>query len=215
MNILYPTAQHYSLIFYNLSIKYVQWISDRGKHICLYGSVNWAIIGSCNGLSLIRRQAITWTNAGLLSIGLLGTNFNIWKCIWKCHLPKWRLFCQGRDELRDPTLVIIACVLHVNHQQAQHWLESYRCFSMSRRHLNDICRFFPVQMFLHFCMVCRWYITMITNMVGESRWWQWYGFVVDGDDGDDDEDDDHPRHLIYINVGFIHNYCTLSTVVGA
>ena len=39
-------------------------------------SVNWAIIGSGNGLSPIRRQAITWTNAGLLSIGLLGTNFN-------------------------------------------------------------------------------------------------------------------------------------------
>ena len=34
------------------------------------------IIGSDNGLSPGRRQAIIWTNAGILSIGSLGTNFN-------------------------------------------------------------------------------------------------------------------------------------------
>ena len=33
-------------------------------------------IGSNNGLSPIRRQAIIWTSAGLLSIGPLGTNFS-------------------------------------------------------------------------------------------------------------------------------------------
>ena len=33
-------------------------------------------IGSDNGLSPIRRQAIAWTNAGLLSIRLLGTNIS-------------------------------------------------------------------------------------------------------------------------------------------
>ena len=42
-------------------------------HICIS---NWIIIGSGNGLSPVRRQTITWTNAGLLSIGLLGTNFS-------------------------------------------------------------------------------------------------------------------------------------------
>ena len=39
-----------------------------------YASVNQVSIGLDNGLSLIRRQAIIWTNAGLLSIGPLGTN---------------------------------------------------------------------------------------------------------------------------------------------
>ena len=39
-------------------------------------SMNWISIGSGNGLSPLRCQAITWTNAGLLSIGLLGTNFS-------------------------------------------------------------------------------------------------------------------------------------------
>ena len=36
-------------------------------------------IGSDNGFSLIWRQTIIYTNAGLLSIGPLGTNFSeIW-----------------------------------------------------------------------------------------------------------------------------------------
>ena len=34
------------------------------------------IIGSDNGLSPGRRQAIIWTNAGILLIRPLGTNFN-------------------------------------------------------------------------------------------------------------------------------------------
>ena len=42
-------------------------------HICL-GKLT--IIGSDNGLSPERRQAIIWTNAGILLIGPLGTNFS-------------------------------------------------------------------------------------------------------------------------------------------
>ena len=42
-------------------------------HICV-GKLT--IIGSDNGLSPERRQAIIWTNAGILLIGLLGTNFS-------------------------------------------------------------------------------------------------------------------------------------------
>ena len=64
-------------------------------------------------LVTIRRQAITWTNVGLLSNGLLGTNISeIWirifsfplkKCIWKCRLPERRPFCAGWDELTSPS----------------------------------------------------------------------------------------------------------------
>ena len=53
----------------------------------------FTIIGSDNGLSPGRRQAIIWTNAGILLIGTLGTNFretlidiytfSFRKCIWK------------------------------------------------------------------------------------------------------------------------------------
>ena len=42
----------------------------------IYASVNWVRIGSDNGLSPVRRQAITWTNADLLSFGPWGTNFS-------------------------------------------------------------------------------------------------------------------------------------------
>ena len=44
----------------------------RATHICV-GKLT--IIGSDNGLSPGRRQAIIWTNAGILLIGPLGTNF--------------------------------------------------------------------------------------------------------------------------------------------
>ena len=70
---------------------------------------NWLSAGSDKGLSPIGRQAITWTNADLLSIGLMWTSFNeigigilslsLKKCIWKCCLSKRRPFCLGGDEL--------------------------------------------------------------------------------------------------------------------
>ena len=42
-------------------------------HICV-GKLT--VIGSDNGLSPGRRQAIIWTSAGILLIGPLGTNFS-------------------------------------------------------------------------------------------------------------------------------------------
>ena len=42
----------------------------------MYASVNYTIIGSDNGLSPGRRQAIIWTIAGILLIIPLGTNFS-------------------------------------------------------------------------------------------------------------------------------------------
>ena len=48
----------------------------------IYASVNRINIGSDNGLSPIRRQAIIWTNDGLLLIALPGTDFSkVWKGI--------------------------------------------------------------------------------------------------------------------------------------
>ena len=76
-------------------------------HICVG---NLAIIGSDNGLSPGRRQAIIWTNAGILSTGPLGTNFSeilieIYTFSFKkIHLKmpsgKWGPSCLGLNELR-------------------------------------------------------------------------------------------------------------------
>ena len=75
----------------------------------IYASVNQVSIGSDNGLSPIRRQAIIWTNAVLLSIGPLGThlseilikiqNFSLTKMHLKILSMKWRPFWPGGDEL--------------------------------------------------------------------------------------------------------------------
>ena len=67
-------------------------------------------IGSDNGLAPGRRQAIIWTNAGILLIGPLWTNFSeilieiptfsFKKMRLKVSSAKWRPFCLGLNVLR-------------------------------------------------------------------------------------------------------------------
>ena len=58
-----------------LGLQYRKFLTHSGRvtHICVS---KLTIIGSDNGLSPDRRQAIIWTNDGLLLIGPLGTNFS-------------------------------------------------------------------------------------------------------------------------------------------
>ena len=75
--------------------------------------MNQVSIGSGNVLSPIQLQAITWTNAHLLSIGSLRTNFSeiqieiqsfsFKKMHLKMSSAKWRPFCPGGDELTEPS----------------------------------------------------------------------------------------------------------------
>ena len=68
-----------------------------------------SIIGSDNGLSPSRRQAIIWTNAGILLIGTLRTDFSeisiesykFWfkKMHLKMSSGKWRPCCLGLNVL--------------------------------------------------------------------------------------------------------------------
>ena len=78
----------------------------RQRHICV---CNLTIIGSDNGLSPGRRQAIIWTNAWILLIGRIGTKFN--EILIKLHTfsfknmqlktlsAKWWPFCLGLNVL--------------------------------------------------------------------------------------------------------------------
>ena len=78
-------------------------------HICIS---KLTIIGSGNGLSPDRRQAIIWTNAGILLIGPLGTNFSeilikiltfsFNKMRLKVSSAKRRPFCLGLSVLMAP-----------------------------------------------------------------------------------------------------------------
>ena len=80
-------------------------------HVCVS---KLTIIGSDNGLSPGRHQGIIWTNAGILLIGLWGTNFSeialgiqifpFKKMHLKMSSAKWRPFCLGLH-------VLIPCLL--------------------------------------------------------------------------------------------------------
>ena len=92
-------------------------------HICIS---KLTIIGSDNGLSPERHQAIIWTNAGILLIEPLGTNFSeisneihtfsFKKMHLKMSSAKWRPFCLGLNVL-----------------MTRHWESSYQ------RHLMEVC----------------------------------------------------------------------------
>ena len=72
------------------------------------------IIGSDNGLSPDRCQAIIWTNAGILSIGPLGTKrseiliaihiFSFKKMHLEMSSGKWRPFCLGLNVFKSISL---------------------------------------------------------------------------------------------------------------
>ena len=84
---------------------------SRVMHICVS---KLTIIGSDNGFSPGRHQAIIWTNAGILLIGPLGINFNETSIeihtfsLKKIHLKlssgKWRPFCLGLN-----VLIVFGC----------------------------------------------------------------------------------------------------------
>ena len=85
----------------------------RVTHICIS---KLTIIGSDNGLSPGRRQAIIWTNAGILLIGPLGTNFieiligiqtfSFKKMHLKISSVKWRPFCLGLNMLNKQRVLM-------------------------------------------------------------------------------------------------------------
>ena len=80
----------------------------RVTHICVS---KLTIIGSDNGLSPGRRQAIIWTSDEILLIGALKTNFSetlikiqtfsFWKNRLKMPSANWRPFCLGLNELKE------------------------------------------------------------------------------------------------------------------
>ena len=91
---------------------------------CIDVLVKHSIIGSDNGLSPVRHQAIIWTNAGLLSIGPLGTyfseilsiihRFSLKECISNCHLQNGSHFVSTS-----------VCLYHKEYMQLSNLLMYY------------------------------------------------------------------------------------------
>ena len=103
--------KHFQYLFEGMviSLSLTHW--GRVTHICVSKII---IIGSDNGLSPDRRQAIIWTNAGILLIGPWGTNFSeisigiqtfsFKKMHVKMSSAKWRPFCLGLNMLSFSSL---------------------------------------------------------------------------------------------------------------
>ena len=93
----------------------------RKTHICVG---NLTIIGSDNGLTPGRRQAIIWTNAGILLFGPSGTNFSdisieivtfSFKIMQlKASSVKWRPYCFGLNVLTDVIIYMICIWIEVS-----------------------------------------------------------------------------------------------------
>ena len=118
-----PVVNLYVLIFIFLTHL------GRVTHICVD---NLTIIGPDNDLSPGRRQAIIWTNAGILLIGPWGTNFSeiligihtfsFNKIHLKMSSAKWRLFCLGLNVLMNQ--------LNFDHAHAVAWYHGLFLFEL-------------------------------------------------------------------------------------
>ena len=123
-------------------------------HICV-GKLT--IIGSDNGLSPGRRQAIFWTNARILLIGHLGTTFSetstriqafsFKKMHLKMSSAKWRLFRLGLN-------VLTAGRTHLGYRVHDVISSTLRTQNTTNIHINQIS--LPNSL-----------------MIGESYLWQW------------------------------------------
>ena len=113
----------------------------RVTHICV-GKLT--IICSDNGLSPGRRQAIVWTNAGILFIRSVGTNFSeilgkfhsfsFKKMHLKMSSQKGRLFSLGLNELNQ--VVHIYIIIEV--PNTFFMIKMYFLVSSARRILSDL-----------------------------------------------------------------------------
>ena len=110
----------FHVLFVNHKYTLTHW--GRVTHICVVKLTN---IGSDNGLSPGRRQAIIWTNSGILLIRPLGTNFieiliGIQTFSFKkISSAKWRSFCLGLNVLKQDLsswfscgLIPVALIIH-------------------------------------------------------------------------------------------------------
>ena len=118
----------------------------RVTHICVS---KLTIIGSDNGLSPGRRQAIIWTNDGILLIRTFRTHFSeivseihtfsFKKMHFKMSSGKWRPSCLGLNELRG-----LGHDYSISSMLAMEILQSWAERSIDRFNLTNTCTVKPL-----------------------------------------------------------------------
>ena len=127
----------------------LQWLYLQKKNLGKHGLTHWGrathicdgkltTIGSDNGLSPGRRQAIIWTNVGILLIGTLGTNFSeilidfhtfsFKKMRLKVSSAKRRTFCLGLNVLIKDNISVIAWVIISNDNKQSSYIGKHSSF---------------------------------------------------------------------------------------
>ena len=110
-------------------------------HIC---TSKLTIIGSDSGLSPVRRQAITWSNADLLSIEPLWKNFSeiqmeiqnfsFMKMHWKMSSGKWRPFCFSPWPICSTSTFMVPGPMYQMCHQRNIWPRWYNIITWQESH---------------------------------------------------------------------------------
>ena len=133
-------VRHHSLTWINAEALLTHW--GQETHICVS---NLAIIGSDNGLSPGRHQAIIWSNAGILLIGPTGTNtgefsigtqtFSFTKMPLKMSSLEWRSLYLGLNVLIGPMLES-----KYDNNQRRTWIWKFRLLSGGHLLSGSMCQ---------------------------------------------------------------------------
>ena len=146
-------------------------------HICVS---KLTTIGSDNGLSPGRHQAIFWTNAGIMFIGSLGTNsseilseiytFSFKKMHLKMSSGKFRPFCLGLSVLRLASILKhqteLRCTLHL--------LDEYSLYKWHRNTIKCLSR----GCLYISCMTCGFFAYSVSNVERVLTWFCLHGTCI-------------------------------------
>ena len=147
--------RHHDRIEIDTSISGLWWASQVVGDTTMTSilvSIPITIIGSDNGLSPDRCQAIIWTYAGILLIWNLGTNFSeilskirafsFKKMHFKMSSAKWRAFCLGLNVLKPLGAMISDDICW--HRDGQVLIFTGRTFEGQWQHVKKM-RFLGIQ----------------------------------------------------------------------
>ena len=142
---VYPSMTH-GMVTSQVLIYFLLTHWGRVKHICL---TKLTIIGSDNGLSPGRRQAIIWTNAEILLIGAFGTNvceilikiytFSLKKIYLKMSSGKRQPSCLGLKVLTHLSLGDVAIILKCKFLiHVMDWILGHFQWNYSQVHATEL-----------------------------------------------------------------------------